>query len=466
MTNFWDFNNWKFLVEIAVLLLGVLVGNILRRSIKLFRKSLIPNAVLGGIAVLIFNIIVKQVTGESFFNTANLEMITYHCLGLGFAAMGLKKGDKSKQKHKGDVLTTGATTVGTYLIQGILGLVITIVLSLAIPELLPASGILLCLGFGQGTGQALNWGRTYENIYGFAGGASFGLTLAAFGFLVACVVGVIYMNILKKQGKIKIATEDEIAKNEAKEVFFSANEPPMSESCDKLTMQFGLVFSAYLLAFLFMFGITKILDIFNLDFFNNTVKPIIWGFNFLFSILSALLIKGILGFMQKKNLVHREYINNFSMNRIGGFTFDLMVTAGIVAIEIALLKKYWYVIALLVGLGSIITLFYLRLITKKNFEGYNYEAFFAMFGMLTGTASTGVILLREIDPEFKTPAADNLVFQNLPAIILGFPIMLLVGFAPKGLTQAIITLAISIGLFLVINVLIFRKQIFKKKVKK
>lgn len=44
-----------------------------------------------------------------------------------------------------------------------------------------------------------------------------------------------------------------------------------------------------------------------------------------------------------------------------------------------------------------------------------------MYGMLTGTASTGIILLREIDKDFKTPAADNLVYQNSPAIVFGFP---------------------------------------------
>ena len=41
-------------------------------------------------------------------------------------------------------------------------------------------------------------------------------------------------------------------------------------------------------------------------------------------------------------------------------------------------------------------------------------------GMLTGTASTGVILLREIDGNFKTPAADNLVYQTFPACTTKF----------------------------------------------
>ena len=87
----------------------------------------------------------------------------------------------------------------------------------------------------------------------------------------------------------------------------------------------------------------------------------------------------------------------------------------------------------------------------------------AMYGMLTGTASTGIILLREIDEEFKTPVADNLVYQNFPAIVFGFPMMLLATLAPK---KPILTFIILVAFFAVMNVILFRKQIFRKKGKK
>ena len=89
-----------------------------------------------------------------------------------------------------------------------------------------------------------------------------------------------------------------------------------------------------------------------------------------------------------------------------------------------------------------------------------------MFGMLTGTASTGMILLREIDPNFETPAAQNLVLQQVPAIAFGFPVILLVSFAGKDLTSSLITLAIIVPMFVGYNVFLLRKYIFKKKEKK
>ena len=112
--------------------------------------------------------------------------------------------------------------------------------------------------------------------------------------------------------------------------------------------------------------------------------------------------------------------------------------------------------------GAVVTYIYNRVIAKTLFPDYAEEQFLAMYGMLTGTASTGIILLREIDPEFETPVADNLVLQNFPAIIFGFPMMLIATMAPvkPGLAYLII-----IGLFVVMNVVLFRSFIFKRKKK-
>ena len=80
--------------------------------------------------------------------------------------------------------------------------------------------------------------------------------------------------------------------------------------------------------------------------------------------------------------------------------------------------------------------------------------------MLTGTASTGIILLREIDGDFKTPASDNMVFQNFPAIVLGFPMMFLATLAP---VKPWLTMIIFVVAFVVLNVFLFRSRLFRRK---
>ncbi|MBQ3017556.1 MAG: hypothetical protein IJD89_01300, partial [Clostridia bacterium] len=87
------------------------------------------------------------------------------------------------------------------------------------------------------------------------------------------------------------------------------------------------------------------------------------------------------------------------------------------------------------------------------------------YGMLTGTASTGIILLREWDPKFKTPAADNLVYQNFPAIAFGLPIMLLAA-AKVIAVHPYVVFGILIALFITLNIILFRSFIFRKRKKK
>ena len=148
------------------------------------------------------------------------------------------------------------------------------------------------------------------------------------------------------------------------------------------------------------------------------------------------------------------------MTRTSNFFFDLMVVAGVAAIRLDTLEQYWGILLIMGVVGAVATYFYNRIVAKTLFPEYVEEQFLMMYGMLTGTASTGTILLREIDDEFKTPAADNMVYQNFPAIAFGFPLMLLATLAPK---MPEITLLILVGFFIVMNVILFRSKIFKKK---
>lgn len=150
------------------------------------------------------------------------------------------------------------------------------------------------------------------------------------------------------------------------------------------------------------------------------------------------------------------------MTRACNFFFDIMVVSGIAAIRLDILERYWGIMIILGVAGAIVTYVYNRVVAKTLFADYCEEQFLAMYGMLTGTASTGVILLREIDGEFRTPASDNLVYQNFPAIVLGFPMLLLADLAPQ---KPVLTLIIFVLLFICTNILLFRGKIFKKRKK-
>ena len=461
MSNFWDFSVWAWINTFAVLLGSLLVGNMLKRSIPLLRDSLTPTSVIGGIILLIVAAIYKAITGEVMFDTAafgtngtaHLEVITYHALALGFIASSFKTtNSKLTKKRSIEIFNTGVTTVSTYLLQGILGLGITIICTFIIKDFFAAAGVLLPFGYGQGTGQALNYGTIYEVEHGFVGGKSFGLTIAALGFLSASIGGVVHLNVMKKRGRIVLSKRSD-GSTHSEEVD-PEGEIPLQESIDKFTVQVALIIVAYVATYLLMFLLGNLLP---------GMRSVIYGFNFLLGVLTATIIKLVMNFLHKKQIIHRRYTNNFLMTRASNFFFDLMVVAGVAAIRLDILESSWGIILIIGAVGAVSTFIYNRLIAKKLFPDYYEEQFLMMYGMLTGTASTGIILLREIDGEFKTPASDNMVYQNFPAIVFGFPMMFLATLAP---TKPYLVFIIFVLFFAGMNILLFRSKIFKKKAKK
>ena len=411
---------------------------------------------LGGGILLLISVIYNNITGQEMFDTAFfggkgtawLELITYHMLALGFTASALKtNGGKLSKQRSIEIFNTGLTTVSTYLVQALVGMIICIIGGIFIKDLLEAGGLLLALGYGQGPGQAMNYGNTYELNHGFVGGKSFGLTIASMGFLSASIGGVIHLNILKRQGRIKL----DKGSGATQEAVGGENEIPLQENLDKFTIQIALIMVAYLIAYLLMLLLGTLLP---------GMRDTIYGFNFLLGVLGATLLKNVMNFLQKKNVIHRNYTNNFLLNRSTNFFYDIMVTASIAAIRLDIIGKYWAVLLIMGLMGLVVTYLYVHFVSHKLFPAYADQQFLAMYGMLTGTASTGVILLREIDGDFKTPVADNLVYQNFPAMVFGFPILILATMAP---TQPYLTLGIVTVFLVAINILLFRSFIFKKK---
>ena len=485
MVNFWESSVWGFILLLSVLMISLLVANIIKRKVPFLKNSLVPTSVLAGGLILIISItytlIVENVGnlsetlpknifdlkyfGEYGYATSDdgtkvaigglsiLEVITYHALALGFIATAFKPdGEKLTKKRSVEVFDTGVTTVSAYLFQGIIGLTITILFP-ALVGGFKAAGLILPFGFGQGTGQALNYGKMYEAV-GFSNGSSFGLTIAALGFLSASIGGVIHLSIINRKNNKKVISgiadeEEELTLDKVQE----KGESPMTGSVDKLSIQLGIVLLTYIIAYGIMLGLGLLIP---------GMKATIYGFNFLIGVLVASLVNHVVKRLRIHKIMNRQYINSFLMKRVAGFFFDLMVVSGIASIKFEALKQYWLSFIILGVLGAVLTYFYLRFVCKKIFPNYVEEQFLMMYGMLTGTASTGLILLREKDNNFETPAAENMVYQNLPAIVFGFPLLFIASdnFAP---THPILAYIIVFAFFIVLNLILFRKQIFKKK---
>lgn len=445
---------WNAIVQVGIISILVVVSHILRRKIPFVRKSLMPTSVLAG-----FLLLGLKYTGFVRIDTALLEMLTYHGLAVGFIALSLRTVKKDDNNgNVGIAVKSGALIVSTYLIQGLTGIFISMFLAFTfMPDLFMASGFLLPMGYGQGPGQANNIGSTYEAL-GFAGGKSYGLAIAATGFLVACVVGVIYLNVQAKRGKLVRKTPEELAGSVTIDTFQEEGEIPISQSIDKLSIQIALILIVYVITYLVIKGVTDLLGTYAPGV-AATISPLLWGFNFIFGSLFAVLARKIFTGLKVSKIMRLQYQNNYLLNRISGLFFDVMIICGIATINFEDLTGLWVPFILTCVLGGVVTFFYLKFMCNKLYKGYEQEGFLSMFGMLTGTISSGILLVREIDPDFKTPAANNLVTGSGTGIAFGAPMLIIVGIAPKSTSMAFI----AVGLVLVYVSALLAFLLIKKK---
>lgn len=449
---------WNAVIQLGIIAAAIIVANILRRKVPFVKNSLMPVAVLAG-----FILLVLRNTGVLQIDSDFYEMLVYHSIALGFIAMSLRvTGGEQKKRDKFTGAKSGALIVGSYLIQAVCGLLISLLLAYTImPGLFKAAGILLPMAYGQGPGQANNIGGTYEAL-GFAGGRSFGLSLAATGYLCACVVGVIVINVLAAKKKISKNAAGEISGSVTVDRFQDEGEIPLSESVDKFSIQCALVLIVYLVTYIVTRFITVMLSKYA-PAAAGSVNTLLWGFNFIVGSAFAMLAKLIMKRLKKVKIMTRQYQNNYLLSRISGFFFDIMIVAGVASIDIADLKGLWVPFVLMAVVGGIVTWYYLAVMCKRIYKGYYYEGLLSMYGMMTGTISSGILLLRELDPDYSTPAADNLVIGSGFAIIFGLPMLIFISLAPKSALLTWITLALCAVYFVGLAAFMYKAGTGKAK---
>lgn len=422
-------SSWNILVNVAYISVFIGIAAFIKTKVKVFQKFLIPTSMIAGFLALLSG---QELLGLVTFDVDVLGQLVYHLIAIGFIALSLKDREK-RPKGNSEGMRTGAFIVSTYLVQAILGFGITLFLSYTImPALFPPSGLLLPLSFGQGPGQAYSIGLQWEAT-GFTNGSNVGLTMATLGFLWACIIGVFLLNILLRKVKTRKASMNMALGGKKIIEESESGDMHLTAGLDKITVQLFLIGIAYLATFLTIKGLSLTLD--NFGDFGKTISQLLWGFHFIIGTIYAILLRLVLDYMLKKKYIHINYPNTYLLQRISGSAFDYMIAASIAIISLTVLKEYWLPILLLSTAGGIATIYYVIFISKKIYTRYVLEHILAMYGMMTGTISTGLALLKEVDPKFNTTAAENLVLGSATGLMLGFPLMVLLTFPILGYTN-------------------------------
>lgn len=416
--NPWDVNvNLQDVVlDFLYLSSFIIVGTLLRRYVTFFQRFLIPNNLIGGFLALAT---CSQGLGWFSLPSERLGIYVYHFLALTVISLGLRQ----EKTHWGrGPLSKGIASLSSYLIQAAIGLTVAFALVYTIDrDLFVGIGLILPLGFGMGPGLAYAMGSSWEQ-WGFESGGLVGLTFAAIGYLYAFFGGMALIHWGIKKGKSVLITDvNQISLDVRTGVYKSLEEKPIAgrltlstEAVESLSFHLGLIGFVYLLTYWFARGVTTWMDKAGLDDFMTTI----WSFHFVFGLLIALAVRKILDLSGKSYVIDRGL-----MTRAMGVFLDYLVVGAVAAISLTVVLKYWQPIVIMSLLAGPATMALLSWICWRAFDDFHFERFIELYGEMTGTINSGLVLLRVTDPEFETPVAEDAVYGSGIALFLGIPLL-------------------------------------------
>lgn len=436
MTYIHNTHNFTVIIHLCIISCALLLGSTLRSKIPFLRKYLIPAPMIGGLFLFFFYNYVSQYLNLSS-GMAFLEELMFHLLNISFIAMQLRvPAPKPRVQRKGAVLSNVTALIAEYGLQCFLGLLAAVLL---LRSLLPGSsvalGLCLCLGFELGPGQAESMAKVWESSpYNVAHAGDVGLTMAAIGFVIGSVVGVFLINRAAVKGWLSSDYVEKLRNRKKTNGFFrlqkdrtaSSFMTTESESMDTFTLHIALILFTYLLSFFVLAGLEKIVALTAGGKILEAVQGL-WGINFVISMLCAIVVRKVL---IKADSGH--VIDNQTLNRIDGIAVDFTVAACLGAIEVAAIRQYWLVIAVLTAIGIVITCFITPWFCSRLFKDYSFMRFLMIFGTANGTLPTALSLLRVVDPDFETPVAQEYVNSTGLMFIFALPILALVNWPANG----------------------------------
>ncbi len=391
----------------------LLAGIMLRAFVPFFQRFLFPSCLIGGVLGLVLLHL-----GVIKVSVSMLETFAYHTFIISFISLGLTPDEKTDQSSGGgkDVVRGGiwmALIEGvSFPLQALIGGIIVLVYKLIGQDLFPTFGFLVPLGFTEGPGQALSIGKVWEG-YGFQYAATIGLAFAAAGYFAAFFVGVPLSNNGIRKGRAMHAPKT-LPMDFLRGL---AGKSDNKESAGEQTMHSGNVDT---LAFhAAMVGLVYILTYALIQFVAGMMAPkmadMLWGFFFFAGLFIALLVKFL---MKKIGIVH--IIDPGVQRRITGWAVDFLLVATAMAIQLVVVWEYIVPVLLMAVISTVLTTAVIVYLGNRIWSN-NLERTVAIFGTCTGTVSTGLLLLRIVDPDFKTKTALELGVMNIfvSPVILG-----------------------------------------------
>ena len=428
--------------DMIVLFAFLLAGFVIREIVKPLQRFYIPASIVGGVLALILGPQVLNLVPipESFGDMASV-MIT---LVLTCSVIGVDM-DKSKASA---YFTHLCIMVSIYGMQMCLGCGLGSVMENIWPELPFGWGSEAVFSFWGGHGTAASAGAAWEE-YGIVGNTSVGMIMSTLGVISCFVFGMILINYGVRKGWATQASNDfknnpsffgGLLSKEEQSPIGMARVP--STGIDNFSFQLAIVLSCM------AFG----------NWFMGLFKTAIKGVPYL-NVLSQLpsLMNGILAGMLVWNIIKRTrfkgYVDRRTINSISGLGLEITIVSAVATMDLELVSALFVPILIVSAVVVFMTILFSVGLCKMWHRTNWFEKCCGSFGAATGSVPTGLALIRCVDPDGKTDAADTLavgnslwapVYGSMPALLPLFAVT--VGaFVPVWLGAAFMIVPLIIG---------------------
>ncbi len=384
-------------------LLGL--GYWLRRRIVLLQKLYLPASVIAGLlGLVIFQAVDVPPAVSAGWNKlpGQLINIVFACLFLGTALPPVSRVWKSssRQLAYGQIVAWGQYAVGCILVLLLMKPV------WGLPDIF--AGI-MPVGFEGGHGTAGGMGPTFDQL-GFPEMRDYALAAATGGILGAIIVGMGLVNWAVRKGYVEKKNRPGVHADDYSGLIPHEHRPPAgkvtvsSDVIGSLSLHLVFVGAAVLLGWLMKEGM--ILAARGLP---ETGREIFRSF----PLFPLCMLGGVIVQLLADKLDPHEHMDEGLMLRIQNCALDFLVVAAIATIRIDVVAQQWVPIVLLILAGILWNVLMLTVFARRAFKDAWFERGIAEMGQSMGVTATGLLLLRVVDPDYKTEAAEAFAAKQL-----------------------------------------------------
>jgi len=403
----------NIVASFTALCMLLLVGHVLRTKVALLRKLYLPSCVIAGL----LGLAVVQCFGGTgnahvAFWTAGwgklpgfLINIVFACLFLGVALPKFSTLARRAlpQLAYGQIVAWGQYAVGV----GLFLLLIQFIW----PDLPAMFGAVIPVGFEGGHGTAGGMTDTFIDL-NWEAGKDYALASATAGILSAVIVGMALVNWAQRRGyTVKRQDPENIPEDNTIGIIPVDRRPSAgkltvsADAIESFTLHVAIVGIAILIGFAIKQGFLLVDQAAGNDTFHKIAKS--------FPLFPLCMLGGLAVQLCEDRFDRHKLIDPGLTRRIQNTALDFLVVPAIAMIRIEAISAGLAPLLIIVAAGIAWNVFCVLVLARRLLPDAWFERSIAEMGQSMGVTATGLLLLRVVDPDYESPAADAFASKQL-----------------------------------------------------